>query len=62
MATEQLGICENCRQLAMCEMVEIAPCVRIRLCRVCRAAKAMLSASAQQMRLNFFLSHGPHHR
>jgi hypothetical protein len=41
MATEQLGICENCRQQAMCVMVEIAPCVRIRLCRGCRAANAM---------------------
>jgi hypothetical protein len=40
MATEQLGICENCRQPAMCVMVEIAPCVRMPLCRGCRAASA----------------------
>jgi hypothetical protein len=39
MATEQLGICENCRQLAMCVMVEIAPSVRMRLCRGCRGEK-----------------------
>jgi hypothetical protein len=36
MAAEQLGICENCRQLTMCVMVEIAPRVRMRLCRDCR--------------------------
>jgi hypothetical protein len=41
MATEQRGICENCRQPAMCVMVEIAPCVRMQLCHVCRAASAM---------------------
>jgi hypothetical protein len=40
MATEQLGICENCRQPAMCVMEEIAPCVRMQLCRACGAASA----------------------
>ena len=40
MATEQVGICENCRQLAICVMVEIAPCVRMRLCRACPALLA----------------------
>lgn len=36
LAAEQLGVCENCRQLTPCMMVEIAPCVRMRLCRNCR--------------------------
>jgi hypothetical protein len=32
---ELLGICENCRQLATCALVEIAPRVRIPLCHGC---------------------------
>ena len=62
MATEQCGICENCRQLAMCVMVEIAPCVRMRLCRACRAANAMCPGQHNRRTLDFFLSHGPHDR
>ena len=33
--SEMLGICENCRHLVTCALVEIAPRVRILLCHGC---------------------------
>jgi RNA polymerase-binding transcription factor DksA len=33
---EQLGMCENCGQRMLCTMVEVAPCVRMRLCADCQ--------------------------
>jgi RNA polymerase-binding transcription factor DksA len=36
---DPFGVCENCGEPAPCSMVEIAPCVRIRLCADCRQCR-----------------------
>jgi hypothetical protein len=35
MNSPQLGVCEVCGLLAMCRMIEVASCVRRRICAEC---------------------------
>lgn len=38
MVQEQIGVCEVCGQIAACQMVEVASCVRRRICTFCLAS------------------------